>query len=239
MEIKTSARVHCLFEQSGTFRDAFRSLGIHSFDYDISNDFGETNYQVDLFWHIRRCYSGTAGTIFDDITPDDLTIAFFPCTWFCSFNALYFSGFSCNFHDNHCKRNKELLRRSRERQEAWECALMLFDIFERRGLRLVVEQPNTGDHYLRNNFPYHPDYIDHNRLTRGDNFSKPTQYWFVNCRPSIRQTYKRDSNRERLFIQLTKGISRSVMSREYARNFICDVILGVPSGGIVQPDLFN
>lgn len=26
MEIKTSTRVHCLFEQSGTFRDAFRSL---------------------------------------------------------------------------------------------------------------------------------------------------------------------------------------------------------------------
>lgn len=235
--MKINGSVHCLFEQSGTFRDEFRKLGFDSFDYDIANYFGETNYQLDLFSQIERAYNGTSHTIFDDITPGDLTVAFFPCTWFCSFNALFFSGFSCTFHDHH-RRNIELLQRSRERQRAWECALMLFDLFERRGLRLIVENPNTGDHYLRNNFPYHPAYIDKNRLLRGDNFSKPTQYWFINCRPAFSQTYMRDSNRERLFIQLTHGIHRSRITSEYARNFICDVILGFPSRGIVQPDLF-
>lgn len=44
---------HCLFEQSGTFRDQFRKLGIESYDYDILNDFNKTDYQIDLFAEIR------------------------------------------------------------------------------------------------------------------------------------------------------------------------------------------
>lgn len=47
MEIK--GKVHCLFEQSGTFKNEFKKLGYESFDYDIQNDFGETDYVVDLF----------------------------------------------------------------------------------------------------------------------------------------------------------------------------------------------
>ena len=45
--------VHCLFEQSGTFKNEFRKLGIEAYDYDILNDFGETDYVIDLFEHIR------------------------------------------------------------------------------------------------------------------------------------------------------------------------------------------
>lgn len=44
---------HCLFEQSGTFKNAFRKNGIEAFDYDILNDFGETDYQIDLFKEIE------------------------------------------------------------------------------------------------------------------------------------------------------------------------------------------
>ena len=46
-------KVHCLFEQSGTFRDEFRKLGYESYDYDIDNQFGKTDYQIDLFQEIR------------------------------------------------------------------------------------------------------------------------------------------------------------------------------------------
>ena len=46
-------KVHCLFEQSGTFKNQFKSLGIEAEDYDILNDFGETDHIVDLFAHIR------------------------------------------------------------------------------------------------------------------------------------------------------------------------------------------
>lgn len=46
-------RAHCLFEQSGTFKNEFKKLGIEAYDYDILNDYGETDYQTDLFAEIR------------------------------------------------------------------------------------------------------------------------------------------------------------------------------------------
>lgn len=54
-------KVHCLFEQSGTFKNEFKKLGYEAFDYDIQNEFGETDCQIDLFaeivgggWRISR-----------------------------------------------------------------------------------------------------------------------------------------------------------------------------------------
>ena len=44
---------HCLFEQSGTFKNEFRKLGIDAIDYDIQNEFGQTDRVVDLFQEIR------------------------------------------------------------------------------------------------------------------------------------------------------------------------------------------
>lgn len=55
MNIKTA---HCLFEQSGTFKNEFKKLGVNAFDYDILNNFGQTDYQVDLFADIERAYGG-------------------------------------------------------------------------------------------------------------------------------------------------------------------------------------
>ena len=36
-------KAHCFFEQSGTFRDAFKKLGIQAEDYDIQNEYGKTD----------------------------------------------------------------------------------------------------------------------------------------------------------------------------------------------------
>lgn len=44
---------HLLFEQSGTFKNAFKKNGVEVFDYDIQNEFGETDYIVDLFKEIE------------------------------------------------------------------------------------------------------------------------------------------------------------------------------------------
>ncbi len=46
-------KVFCLFEQSGTFKNEFLKLGVHAEDYDILNDFGETDHVIDLFSEIR------------------------------------------------------------------------------------------------------------------------------------------------------------------------------------------
>lgn len=69
--------VHCLFEQSGTFKNAFKKYGIEAYDYDIQNEFNETDYVTDLFKEIERGYQGEP-SLFDKINPDDLIFAFFP-----------------------------------------------------------------------------------------------------------------------------------------------------------------
>ena len=46
-------KVYCLFEQSGTFKNEFIKLGIPAEDFDILNEFGQTDHIVDLFEEIR------------------------------------------------------------------------------------------------------------------------------------------------------------------------------------------
>lgn len=51
-------KAHLLFEQSGTFKNAFKKNGIDAFDYDIQDEFGETDYIIDLFGEIEKAYVG-------------------------------------------------------------------------------------------------------------------------------------------------------------------------------------
>lgn len=51
-------KAHLLFEQSGTFKNEFKKLGIEAFDYDILNQFSETDYVIDLFAEIDKSYGG-------------------------------------------------------------------------------------------------------------------------------------------------------------------------------------
>jgi len=54
LEIK--GKVHLFFEQSGTFKNQFKKLGIPAEDYDIQNNFGETDHITDLFSEIDKAY---------------------------------------------------------------------------------------------------------------------------------------------------------------------------------------
>ena len=74
-------KVHCLFEQSGTFKNEFKKLGIDAEDYDILDDFGQTDHVIDLFGEIEKAYDGKP-SLFDNIGDCDLVFAFFPCTRF-------------------------------------------------------------------------------------------------------------------------------------------------------------
>lgn len=80
--MKINGKVHCFFEQSGTFKREFIKLGIPAEDYDIQNNFGETDHVTDLFKAIEDAYDGKP-SLFDDVTKDDLIMAFFPCIYFC------------------------------------------------------------------------------------------------------------------------------------------------------------
>lgn len=53
-------KVHCFFEQSGTFKNEFIKLGIPAEDYDIQDNFGETDNVVDLFREIEEAWRGGA-----------------------------------------------------------------------------------------------------------------------------------------------------------------------------------
>ena len=64
--MKITGKVHCFFEQSGTFKNEFIKLGIPAEDYDIQNNFGETDHQEDLFKAIEDAYDGKP-SLFDNI----------------------------------------------------------------------------------------------------------------------------------------------------------------------------
>lgn len=53
-----NGKVHCMFEQSGTYKNEFKKLGYEAYDYDIQNEFSETDFVVDLFSEIDKCYRG-------------------------------------------------------------------------------------------------------------------------------------------------------------------------------------
>ena len=86
MEIK--GKVHCFFEQSGTFKNEFIKLGYQAEDYDIQNNFGQTDNVIDLFSEIdtdfeqNRTEQNKRATIFDSMSSNDLIVAFYPCIYF-------------------------------------------------------------------------------------------------------------------------------------------------------------
>lgn len=91
-------KVHCLFEQSGTFKNVFKKLGMDAYDYDIQNEFGETDYVVDLYKNIEDAYDGKP-SIFDNIGKNDLIFSFFPCTRFEAQILLFFRGEAFQYKD--------------------------------------------------------------------------------------------------------------------------------------------
>ena len=233
----------CFFEQSGTFKNEFIKLDIPAVDLDIQNNFGQTDYVIDLFSEIEKAYDDKT-SIFDDISKDDLIMAFFPCIYFSQQNSTFFDGTNWNWKDKNSKyKSEQILLRSRERQHFYEVALKMFTVCDIRGLKLIVENPFTTIHYLYNNFPYKPSIIDKNRQLRGDYFKKPTQYWFVNCSPTNGRSLQEPTKK-----MTVNGLSghtgslcdedRSLISPDYARNFICDFILGKEQKHTLR-DLFN
>ena len=229
MEIK--GKVHCFFEQSGTFKNEFIKLGIPAEDYDIQNNFNETDHVIDLFAEIEKGYEGKA-SIFDNITQDDLIIAFFPCIYFTgSNNPPLFNGSALHKPIVVCI--PYIIDRNQKRSKMYELLLQFCGIIYKRNLKMIFENPyDDSMHYLKNNFISNPVVYDKNRMLRGDYFKKPTGFWYINCKPTWGQSYQNDKV-QKIVRQLpsAKGDGlcseeRSMISPDYARNFICDFILG-------------
>lgn len=171
--------------------------------------------------------------MFQSISKDDIVMAFFPCIFFCENNELYFTGKHMNLSRLSRRAKIEtILKRSRDRQFMYELALKLFYVCEVKNIRLIVENPYAPQHFLVGNFPWKATLIDHNRTLRGDVYKKPTQYWFVNCEPTHGCTMQAPVIHKRISSGkpgIKGGIcseDRSMISPDYARNFICDFIIG-------------
>lgn len=232
MEIR--GKVHCFFEQSGTFKQEFIKLGIPAEDYDIQDNFGQTDHKIDLFAEIENAYRGGA-SIFDSITCDDLIMAFFPCIYFCAPSQMNFTWGCINYAQMTVKQKTDaILERDKQRAYFYALAIKMFAIAQERGLRLIMENPWSENTYLKANFILPPTMVDNNRMTRGDYRVKPTAYWFINAEPTHGFTEQLDKLKEKKTHMTSRSSKkaglcsedRSMISPDYARNFICDFILG-------------
>ena len=237
---RTFNKAWCMFEQSGTFKNEFIKLGIPAVDLDIQNNFGETDYVIDLFAEIDKGFEGGA-SIFDNVQKDDIVMAFFPCIYFCENNDLYFRGDHQNLKGlSQFEKTKVILQRAKDREFFYEMILKLYGLVCENKINLVIENPYSVFHYLQNNFPEKPSVIDKDRTRRGDYYTKPTQYWFVNFTPTFGTSFQKAS--EHKVISTSKSSEkaglcseeRSLISPDYARNFICDFILGKEQENVGQ-----
>ena len=230
MEI--TGKVHCFFEQSGTFKNEFIKLGIPAEDYDIQNNFGETDHVVDLFKEIEDAYDDKP-SIFDNISKDDLIMAFFPCIYFCAPSQMNFTWGCINYRKMTYKEKTDaILKRSKDRERFYSLVIKMFSVVAERGIRLIMENPWSENTYLKGNFIIPPALVDNNRMLRGDYRVKPTAYWYVNCEPTSGFSFQND--KEKKTHMKSRGSKkaglcseeRSMISPDYARNFICDFVIG-------------
>ena len=231
MEI--TGKVHCFFEQSGTFKNEFIKLGIPAEDYDIQNNFGQTDHVVDLFQAIEDAYDGKP-SLFDQIRGGDLIMAFFPCIYFSCLSQMDLSWNAKNYRKMSGRSATEhILERVHNRELYFTRLIKMCQVVRERDLRLIFENPYSLQTFLKSGFILPPAVIDNDRTLRGDCFTKPTAYWYINCTPSYGLSLQQPKETKRLMWEKQNPIAgqcseeRSMISPDYARNFICDFILGI------------
>lgn len=227
--MKKPGKVFCFFEQSGTFKNEFIKMGINAEDYDIRNDFGQTDHVTDLFSEINKAYEGVP-SVFDGITKNDLVFAFFPCTRFEDQSVMLLNGTQYQMKKYTDLRKLETaMKTHRELHEMYMSFCTMCYVCIDRGIPLIIENPASVQHYLNRYFPIKPKLVDRDRRNDGDYYKKPTQYWFINCEVKNKVLW------EPLEIVETKKIVnvncknraqiRSLIHPQYARRFILSHIV--------------
>ena len=114
----------------------------------------------------------------------------------------------------------------------YERLCQLVVVAERKGLKLIIENPLSQPHYLTNYWCIKPKVKDQNRRNNGDYQVKPTQYFFINCEPSFNLVMEaleyvplRTHNKAKSEDGKSVQTIRSMMHPQYARRFIKQYIL--------------
>ena len=219
--------VHCLFEQSGTFKNEFLKMGIQALDYDILNDFKQTDYVIDLYQEIENGYSRERESIFDKMKEDDLIFAFFPCTRFEDQISLNFRGIQHGMEKWSDKQKLEKdLRLHKEMHQNYDLITKLVILCIDRKLKLIIENPYSTQHHLIKYWALKPSLIIQNRRDYGDYYIKPTMFYFINREPSNNFIFEpRVVHPKKTIANTNNQVERSLISKEFANRFIREFIL--------------
>ena len=218
-------KYHCFFEQSGTFKNEFKKLGYKAYDYDILNDFNETDYVVDLFNEIEKGYLGL-NSIFDKMNKQDTILAFFPCVRFEAQVIMNFKGVNSGYKDwNMKKKLSNCLKLSEELNRNYQLITKLAIICIDKNIPLIIENPYSTQHYLHRYWCIEPKIIDMDRSLEGDYYKKPTQYWFINCDPKNNFIFEPLELVKRKKINDENTVNRSMIHPQYANRFIRQYII--------------
>lgn len=132
------------------------------------------------------------------------------------------------------QKTDEILKRSANREKFFSLAVKMVSVSIMRGIPMIMENPWAQQTFLKANFVQAPTIIDKDRRRRGDYFMKPTAYWFFNCEPTSGKSFQKQKE-TKIVNKCKKGKEagicseeRSMISPDYARNFIHDFILGKP-----------
>lgn len=217
---------HCFFEQSGTFKNEFKKLGYKAYDYDILNDFGETDYVIDLYEEIEKAYLGL-NSIFDKLVGGLKTIiAFFPCIRFEAQVLLNFRGENSGFKDWSLRKKLSYnLKLHDELNKNYSLITKLVIICIDKNIPLIIENPYGEQHYLKRYWCIKPKIIDNNRRENGDYYVKPTQYWFINCEPKNNFIFEPLELVKQKKVSEENTVERSMIHPQYANRFIREYII--------------
>lgn len=247
-------KIFCLFEQSGTFKNVFKSYGYDAFDIDILNDYGETDYVLDIFQEVDKFFEGNA-SIFDEITHKDLILSFFPCI---NFTEKFFLNASAKqfAHKKSSLKTKVLYSKNKMLEMAkfydYFCKIVLIAL--KKNIKMIVENPSTNLHILKTFFPKSPSLIINNRANYGDDYKKPTAFWFFNCEPSNNYIFEDIRKEKTKIISFTlsqfkkKGFDsefyknerkkRSLITPDFADRFIREFIFSQEKADQIFKDRF-
>lgn len=179
---------------------------------------------------------GGGESVFDRMTTDDYVIAFFPCIRFENQIMLFFRGQAYQQKswtlEQKMRYDMDLLD---EVNTMYKYVNYLFITCMKKGLRLIMENPFSEEHFLRRYWCYLPAIIDRDRRDNGDYYAKPTQYWFLNCEPKNNLLWEAipynaiDCKDPIRFMQKSdyektgaknKKVARSMIHPDYANRFI-------------------
>ena len=220
-------KYHCFFEQSGTFKNEFKKLGYEAYDYDILNDFNETDYVIDLYDEIEKAYLGL-NSIFDKMNKggQDLIIAFFPCIRFEAQVLLNFRGENSGFKNWDLRKKLSYnLKLHEELNKNYQLITKLVIVCIDRNIPLIIENPYGEQHYLKRYWCIKPKVIDMNRRDEGDYYTKPTQYFFINCEPKNNFIFEPLELVEYKTVDSQNTVNRSMLHPQYANRFIRTYII--------------